>query len=222
MQPLAIVPAFDVRKNGRARLRLAFEPRSCTFRFQGGEEALSNGIVIAISSTAHTDLASKFSQLLSIHLTGVLAAPIRVMEQALPGLAIEEGHFPCIFGQINTHLVSHSPAHYQSGMQVQNGSQVQPAFRRVDVGDITRPFLVWSGSLKFTVEQVGSSSGSRGRAGGHRMPFMGFPGGNLVQFHQAGHPITPTQDPFSHQIGMDAWTSIRPVAQLVGCPDLGQ
>ena len=113
MQPLAIVPAFDVRKNGRPCSRLAFELSGCTFSFQRGEKTFSNGIVIAVTRAAHAHRALQGGHVCLVSITGVLAAPVRVMEQALPGLAIEEGHLPGIFHQINIHLVCHGPAHHQ-------------------------------------------------------------------------------------------------------------
>ena len=124
MQPLAIVPAFDVLEDDRASFSFGLELDRCAFCFQGGKEAFCNCVVIAVSVAAHADLASKVGQLLALPFTGVLAAPVRVMQQTCFGLAVEQRHLPGAFHQTRLQRLSHRPAHHAARVQIQDGSQI--------------------------------------------------------------------------------------------------
>jgi len=55
--------------------------------------------------------------------------------------------FPCHFqrfhGEFAVRRERHCPAHWFSCEQIENNSEVRPAFPRPDIGHITAPHLVW-------------------------------------------------------------------------------
>ena len=111
------------------------------FRFQSGKEALSDGIVPAVSPPAHALDAPMFLQLASENVACVLAAAVRVRDyrRSTPSL---QTHPEGVQDQISSHVVRHRPAHYHSGVEVDEGAQEKPTLRRWDVGYIAHPDLV--------------------------------------------------------------------------------
>ena len=154
-----------ILKDRRSRFGFGAKSSIGTFSFQGGEEALHGRIVITIAGAAHADLALSCLQQAPVSLTGILAAAIRVVQQLSGWMAIDDRHAPGTFHQLGIQPIPHGPAHHPPGIQIQDDGQIQPAFCGFDVGDVTNPFFVGSGSLKVLVEQVGRRSGTRLAAG---------------------------------------------------------
>ena len=143
VQTLTIVPAFDVLEDGCASLGTCGELRSCALGFESREKAFHGGIIEAITDAAHTDQAMMSGQVLLIGLAGVLAASIRVVQKASRWTALHDGHAPSLLYQRGFHVLIHCPSHHSTRKQIQNRSQIQPAFGGVDVGDIAHPFSIW-------------------------------------------------------------------------------
>ena len=76
--------------------------------FQGAEEALHDGIVVAVACAAHTDLNVIGSQDLADLLAGILAAPIGVVEQSWIWLTLIQRHAQGVFDQIGGNGGSYS------------------------------------------------------------------------------------------------------------------
>lgn len=70
----------------------------------------------------------------------VLTAAIRVVNAALRGLAQGDGHVQRTDRQVFLHPVTDGPADYPARMQVEDDGQIDPAFARPDIGNITGPF----------------------------------------------------------------------------------
>lgn len=62
-------------------LSLRGELPGCTYRLQGGKEALHDGIVIEIASPAHTDLTVVAGQAFLVSQAGVLTTMVGVVQQ---------------------------------------------------------------------------------------------------------------------------------------------
>ncbi len=80
MQSLAVIPGFDIGKEGRARRGTAWERLGGAFGFESGEETLHSSIVVAIANPAHADFALMHCQAVAIIGAGILAALIGVMQ----------------------------------------------------------------------------------------------------------------------------------------------
>ncbi len=72
----------------------------------------------------------------------ILAAAVSVMNAAPGWLPEGYGHLQSTDGQIAFHPAADRPPDNVPGMQVQNHSQIQPAFLGPDVADVARPLLV--------------------------------------------------------------------------------
>ena len=47
-----------------------------------------------------------------------------------------------VLGVMNRHPRGHRPANHCAGVQVHDHRQIQPAFARIQIGDVARPLLV--------------------------------------------------------------------------------
>jgi len=93
MSPLAVVEEFDVLEQLAARLSsgtpLALIDQ---FDFECGEKTFRHRFVPTVALTAHAALDAVDRQQLLIIVAGILAAAIRVMQQALRRLAVLQCH----------------------------------------------------------------------------------------------------------------------------------
>jgi hypothetical protein len=77
-----VVKAFQILKDGRSGLCAADKVGTHhTLTFERVEERFHHSIVVTVSCAAHTDFNAQFGQERPIAQTGLLAAPIRMMEQ---------------------------------------------------------------------------------------------------------------------------------------------
>ena len=127
MPTARIVEAVDVFENGD------FDLSSCLpvsapdhFGLEGFEKALDSCVVIAVALSAH-----------ALPDSGCLN----------PREGTLSGHVQCADRQVLLHPVTDDPTDYPTGMQVQDDGQIDPAFARPDIGDVTGPFLVGLGWL---------------------------------------------------------------------------
>ncbi len=101
---------------------------------------LDGGIVITVALAAHRDLEAMAAQDLLVVMRAVLRAAIRVMDAAGRRLAQVDSHLQSADRQVAFHAVADRPADHAPGMQVEDGSQVEPAFPGPDIADVTGPF----------------------------------------------------------------------------------
>ena len=109
--PPGIIEALDVIKHVGFRLvtrAVHFVRRA--FSFQRGEEALHRGIVPAVAGSAHATGHAMVSQQPLEGLTGVLAPPIRVMQDRLRLAAPPDRHHEGVRDQLRGHRRLHRPA----------------------------------------------------------------------------------------------------------------
>ena len=77
-------------------------------------------------------------------LAGVLAAAIGVMQQGVGLAASPDRHHQRIGHELRGHLGLHRPAHHTPREQIDDGRDIEPAFRRPDIGEVSDPFAVGS------------------------------------------------------------------------------
>ena len=116
MASIAVVENLNVFKN----VSLSLHSRSIMtmmnqLGFQRAEETFHGGIVVTIALAAHTRLDLIFGQDIAIVLAGVLAAPIRVMQQVRFRLASIQRHSQGGQDQRSFQARRHGPADNPTG-----------------------------------------------------------------------------------------------------------
>src|SRR5262245_37844410 len=144
------------------------------------------------------------------------------MQQVSRGTALQNRHVPSLLHQGGFHLLVHGPTHHPAGKQVQNRSQIQPAFGGINVGEVTDPLAIRGGRGKILVEQIERRHYAWILLGRARNASVSSSGGDVVQAHQAGHPLPTASHTFPSQGSMNTWAAIGFLAQLVFLPDLNQ
>ena len=108
----------------------------------GFEERFNGGVVIAISLAAHGDPEAVLARVFLVVMRAVWASTISMMDAALGWRAECNSHVQSTDRKIAFHPITNSPADHAPGMQIQDHSQIKPAFTRPDVGYVTHPLLV--------------------------------------------------------------------------------
>src|SRR5687768_9004570 len=94
------------------------------------EEALDDGVVIAIAAAAHAARQTMPGQERLVLVAGVLHSPIAVMQEWSSGLAVREGHLQSRTRQLRTQMIICRPTDDLPRAQVDDRGQIQPALIR--------------------------------------------------------------------------------------------
>jgi hypothetical protein len=108
------------------------------------------GIVPAVAFATHAEGDPVFAEERTVGGTGILAAPITMMDETICELATTQGRF-------DQRLISprtHCPTHQQAGIAIHDARQIQPALLRPNACDIRDPFLVRPLRLKVTMQDI--------------------------------------------------------------------
>ena len=145
-----IVETFDEVEDGEARLLEAGEVASQDeFTLEGGEEALTEGVVVAVPDAAHRGPDAGAMAAVPEGQRGVLTALIGVMDD-IDRTTLLNGHVQGIEHQLGPEVVRHRPAHDASAEHVEDNGQIQEASGGRDVGDVlhtgSRPTVRWAPS----------------------------------------------------------------------------
>ena len=139
-----------------AFLRVSHVSPPDQFSLDGFEERFDSCIVIAIALSAHRHLEAMLAQDLLIVVRTILRSTVRMMDAALGRCPECDGHLQRPDRQVTFHPVADRPADHAAGMQVQDHGQIQPAFARPDIADVTSPFLVWCICVKSRSNRLGA------------------------------------------------------------------
>jgi hypothetical protein len=105
------LPTGVLLKNGLLRLLAGLiGVLICPFSFEGPNEALHGGVIVAIALAAHTDLDASLSQQHLVTGTGVLTSSVRVMQQARLRMSTGQSHLQGLLDQLGVSMGSHRPA----------------------------------------------------------------------------------------------------------------
>lgn len=118
------------------------------FSFQGPKETFHRRVVVTIAGAAHTTTYLIVGHQSLIIVTCILAALIRVVQQARRGLAHFKRHLQRGDDQVAFQAIAHGPADNPARVQIQDHGQVQPAFSGRNVGNICQPFSLGRLALK--------------------------------------------------------------------------
>ena len=155
METLTIVEPFDVGKDLTPSL-IARErwPASEQLILQGAEEALSDGIVIAVALPAHAGEHLLTREPAPIGVCCIRTPAIRVMDESRPRPSTHERHLqgrphqPFVIG------LRHGPSHHLAGIQIQQHGQIQPATAGGDKRDIAHPDPIGSCRMERAVQAI--------------------------------------------------------------------
>jgi len=153
---MRIVPTFDESKDSLACLGWVMEGVAIEqFTFQGGEEALTECIVIAIAHRAHRRTDPGISTALTKGDGGVLTTPVRVMDHVL-GSTLLHCHPERSEHQGCTQMRGHGPPDHLAAPDVDHDCQIQPTCTSMN-NDFVKG-LRDTNSKRYDLEQVISGS----------------------------------------------------------------
>lgn len=139
--PSGIVKALDVIKH------VGFRLVSCAVRgprralgLQRREEAFHRRVVPAVAGAAHATSQALVCQKSLERLTGILAAPIGVMQHGLGLAPPPDRHHQRSRDQLRGHRGLHGPADDPPGEEIHDRRDVEPPFGGPEVGEVGHPF----------------------------------------------------------------------------------
>jgi hypothetical protein len=143
MKSLTIVISFDVREQVMPRSILALIASLMhEFRFDSAEATFHWRVVPAISLPAHGLDHPGCAEKLAVMSGGVLAAAIRVVNQARRRFLSLDGHSEGRDSQLRPHMLTHRPANDLAGKKIEHDGQIEPSFLGWDIGYVGEPDLI--------------------------------------------------------------------------------
>jgi hypothetical protein len=113
----------------------------------------------------------------------------------------------------------HRPSYHHARKQVKDHRQIEPAFRRPNVGGIGYPFGVRLIGVEVPLKQIGSHLCAWIAVRGDRA-MTRLAGRQSLFMHQTSDSLARTADPLCLQFGMHPWTAIDPSIGLESDLDL--
>src|SRR4051794_22687270 len=222
MAPEGIVEPVDIAANSLVGLLAGVEDGPPDeLGFQGLEERLDHGVVVAIPLAGHRDQDAVLCELGLIIDRAILAAAIRMMHQPCCRTAHCEGFAQSGKSQLAMQPVACCPADHPSCEQVDNDGEVQPAFAGPDIGDVYAPLLVGRGCGKVLIEQVRRDRPGVMAVRGPLEPPL-LPTLQAVVAHQPGDPAATDPEAAIPQFPRHPGTAVGAVRQGKGQPDMRQ
>lgn len=117
------------------------------------KERLHESIIIAITFSTHADFYSILFEQRLVTRAGILASPVRVMQQTsrLPVAAL----LPLLLQMLSIapgKLFSHRPSNHKAGIDIDDGCKIEPSFPGFNTGNIGYPLGIWCISRKITIQ----------------------------------------------------------------------
>jgi len=134
---LPIIETQDIGKD--VGLRLLARPvvlKVDMFTFEGAKETLHGSIVVTVARAAHADLDLLIAEKSLVWIASILAASIRMMQQSRDGCPVLDCHAESLLDQVAFQGGCKRPADNFAREEIQDHSQIQPAFGRGDIGDV--------------------------------------------------------------------------------------
>ena len=109
MASVGVVEALDVLEQGKSGFGLCGKrPAICQFAFQAGEEALAQGVVVAVADRPHVGSDTSLFAPLAEGYGGVLRSLVAVVDNPF-GSALAKDHVQGVFDQFVSQMVGHGP-----------------------------------------------------------------------------------------------------------------
>ena len=155
MLPLPVVEDLNVFEGGCLHLGVSDIAKPMhPLALEAVEPALRRRVISAVAFSAHRASHAERLELVLKHVTGVLAAPIGVVQQPSGRSFPKPGHGQGIDHDIRRHARFQRPTHNLTVEQVEHDGQVQPAFFRPKVGDVRAPERIRRRRREVSGEQV--------------------------------------------------------------------
>jgi hypothetical protein len=155
MLRFAVVEHLDVLKSGCLDLGVSGIANAVhPLVLEAVEPGLRWRIVPAAAFPAHRASHAAGLELVLKVVTGVLAAPVGVVDQPQCRTLPETGHAQCIGHDIRRHTRIQRQTLILSVAQVENDGQIQQDFIRLQVGDVRRPDLIWRHRREASSERI--------------------------------------------------------------------
>ena len=117
---MGVVPTLDKLEHRLAGLFERTEGAAIKeFALQSGKEALTQGIVVAISKRSHRRANAGLATALPEGQRGVLAPLVRVVDDPM-GASLVEGHLQGIHHQLGAQVTGHGPTHHSATPGIQH------------------------------------------------------------------------------------------------------
>ena len=217
LNAFGVVEAFDVveqrgpqRGSGRP-VGALMDPGELAF--DGGEERLDGGVVVAAADGAEGLIKLEFGEPAGEGQRGIDRASIRVMDHPPVRSAALEGHHHSIANELGVDGRAHGPAHDPSGPQIEDRGEIEPAFTGADLGDVGGPEHVWADRVEIAMHQV---SRRRDDVGAGRAPASpGMRPDQVLIAHEPGDTLTAAVPAGLGQLGIDPRRAVGAVRALV-------
>ena len=154
MKPAMIIEAkpvdhfvFGLTTAGKAH---SMEP----FDLHGTKQRFGHCVVPAIALAAHRASHAEGRKLLLEISAGVLAASVRMKDQAGCWPSAEPSHAQCVDDQSPCHALAHGKADDLTTEQIDDDGEIDPAFLGPEISDVACPDPVWRIDGKLAFEQV--------------------------------------------------------------------
>ena len=144
MQALPIVPGFDVLEDGITSSSAGLPDRIAELGFHRAKETLDDGIVPALTFSAHALLDAVCGKHSAKFFACILATAVRVKEHPRRRRAIFDRSHEGVDHEASIHRHLHRPTDNASRKKIEDDGKIQPPFARRQVGDIARPDAVWA------------------------------------------------------------------------------
>jgi hypothetical protein len=155
VEPLPVVKDFDPFKDRRARGSARGEVSAMDqVAFEAAPKTFHGGVVVTVAAAAHAGNDSGREPSLPIVLTGVLDAPIGVMEQPRRWPAVGQRHVQGGHRQRGGQRVAHRPADATARATVQNSGHIKPTFVRFHIRDVGHPHRVGTQRLALAQQTI--------------------------------------------------------------------
>ena len=154
MASVGVVEALDVLEQGKSGFGLRGKrPSIDQFAFQAGEEALAQGVVVAVADRPHGGSDARLAAPFTEGHRGVLRSLVAVMDHPF-GSALGQGHVQGVCDQFASQMVGHGPADDAAAEGVYHHREIEEARMGRHIGDIGYPQPVsdWRGEVP--IDQV--------------------------------------------------------------------
>lgn len=155
MLSFPVVKHFDIFKGYASDLVPCLESiAKDPLVFETVEPAFRGRVVPAVPLATHRANHSIFRQQRLKGMARILTSPVGVMDQACRWSATKPRHGQCIGHDVSSHTRFQRPSNHLPVEQIKHNGQVQPAFIRPQIGDVSRPDLVRCAGLKVPIQHV--------------------------------------------------------------------
>ena len=174
--------------------------------FEGGEEALAHGVVVAIpdrsGGRAHAGVAAALAE----GDRGVLRSLVGMVDHAV-GPALPEGHVEGIEHEPCAQVVGHGPADHAAAEGIQHDGEEEEPGPGGDVGDVGAPKPIGCVGGEGALDQVRRRAGARIPRRRSR-PLASADAPQARTAHQSGDPLAAHSAASIDEIGVDAGSTI--------------